>query len=171
MKKEIITIPDERIINRIFIIRGKKVMIDRDLAILYSVKSIRLREQVKRNIKRFPEDFMFQLNKQEVIFMVSQNAIPSMKHLGGHLPYVFTEQGVAMISSILNSERAIEVNIQIIRSFIKLRELLATNKEIRDKIEEMEKKYDKHLKDIFEALRQLIIQDKKPKKQIGFLRN
>ena len=146
-------------------------MIDRDLAILYSVKSIRLREQVKRNIKRFPEDFMFQLNKQEVIFMVSQNAIPSMKHLGGHLPYVFTEQGVAMISSILNSERAIEVNIQIIRSFIKLRELLATNKEIRDKIEEMEKKYDKHLKDIFEALRQLIIQDKKPKKQIGFLRN
>ena len=92
---------------------------------------------------------------------------PGLKHAPN--VFAFTEQGVAMLSSVLNSERAIEVNIQIIRSFIKLRELLATNKEIREKIEEMEKKYDKHLKDIFEALRRLIIQEEKPKKQIGFL--
>jgi len=169
-KKEIATIPDERIISRIFIIRGTKVMIDRDLAILYGVKAIVLRQAVKRNIKRFPSDFMFQIKMEEVKIMVSQNVIPSIQHLGGYLPYVFTEQGVAMLSSILNSERAIEVNIQIIRSFIKLRELLATNKEIREKIEAMEMKYDKHLKDIFEALRRLIVQEEKPKKMIGFLR-
>lgn len=148
--------------------RGRKVILDRDLAELYEIKSIALRQAVKRNGKRFPSDFMFQLNQEEVKILVSQNVIPSMKYLGGHLPYVFTEQGVAMLSSILNSDRAIEVNIQIIRSFIKLRELLATNKEIREKIEETEKKYDKNLKDIFEALRQLIIQEEKPKKQIGF---
>jgi phage regulator Rha-like protein len=113
-------------------------MLDKDLAELYGVKPIRLREQVKRNIKRFPEDFMFQLTKEETDILVSQIAIPSKKHLGGHLPYVFTEQGVAMLSSVLNSERAIMVNIQIIRAFTKLREMLATHADLRKKIEILE---------------------------------
>ncbi len=112
--KEIV--PIEVIQQKIFLIRGQKVMFDKDLAALYKVKPIRLREQVKRNRKRFPQDFMFQLNEQEIDFMVSQNAIPSRKYLGGHRPYVFTEQGIAMRSIVLNSERAIQVNIQIMRA-------------------------------------------------------
>ena len=99
----------EIIERKIFLIRGHKVMLDKDLAVLYGIKPIRLREQVKRNIQRFPDDFMLQLNDEEINLMVSQNAIPSRKHLGGHHPYVFTEQGVAMLSSVLNSERAILV--------------------------------------------------------------
>lgn len=112
---------EETIKQRIFTIRGIQVMLDRDLAELYEIKAIKLREQVKRNKKRFPLDFMFQLNEYEVEFMVSQNAIPSKQYLGGYMPYVFTEQGVASLSSILNSEKAIEVNIQIIRAFIAMR--------------------------------------------------
>lgn len=104
-KKEIVVVPDERIINRIFLIRGKKVMVDKDLAELYKVKAIALRQAVKRNLKRFPPDFMFQLNKEETKLLVSHFVIPSMKYFGGHLPYVFTEQGVAMLSSVLNSDR------------------------------------------------------------------
>ena len=167
-KKEIIIVPDERIISRIFLIRGKKVMMDKDLAELYMVKAIIFRQAVKRNIKRFPSDFMFQLNKEEVKVMVSQNVIPSLKHFGGHLPYVFTEQGVAMLSSILRSERAIQVNIQIIRTFTHLKELLSTNKDLREKIENMEKKYDKQLREIFEAIKHLLMEETKPKNPIGF---
>lgn len=111
-------IKNEEIQNRIYTIRDVQVMLDKDLAIFYGVKPIRLREQVKRNIKRFPSDFMFQLTEEEVTLMVSQNAIPSKQHLGGSLPFVFTEQGVATISAVLTSERAIEVNIQIMRAFV-----------------------------------------------------
>jgi len=118
-------IPAEVIERKIYLIRGQKVMLDKDLAVLYGAKQIRLREQVKRNIRRFPEDFMFQLDEKEIDFMVSQNAIPSRKYLGGSKPYVFTEQGVAMLSTVLNSERAIEVNIHIMRAFLKLREMIA----------------------------------------------
>lgn len=167
-KKEIIVIPGERIINKIFLIRSKKVMIDRDLAELYSVKAIVLRQAVKRNFKRFPPDFMFQLNKEEAKLLVSQNVIPSMKYFGGHLPYVFTEQGVAMLSSVLNSEKAIQVNIQIIRTFTQLRELLSTHKDLREKIENMEKKYDKKLREIFEAIKYLLAEETKLKDPIGF---
>jgi len=109
-------VPVEFIERRIFLIRGNKVMLDRDLADLYGVKPIRLREQVKRNKSRFPGDFMFQLAGEEVGFMVSQNAIPSWKHLGGYRPYVFTEHGVAMLSSVLKSQRAVQMNILIIRA-------------------------------------------------------
>ena len=161
-------IPSERIINKIHIIRGLKVMLDSDLAELYGVKPIVLRQAVKRNFKRFPDDFMFQLYKHEAELMVSQNVIPSMKYFGGHLPYVFTEQGVAMLSSVLNSDRAIEVNIQIIRTFTKLRKLLATHKDLQDKINEMEAKYDQKLKEVFDVLRQLLIQEEKPKEPLGF---
>jgi len=165
-------IPQERIERRIFLIRGQKVMLDRDLAELYGVKAIRLREQVKRNMNRFPEDFMFQLDETEVDFMVSQNAIPSRKHLGGYRPYVFTEQGVAMLSSVLKSERAIHVNIAIMRTFVKLKQILSMNKELAYKLSELERKIEKHdesIQAIFEAIRQLMAPPPiKPKPQIGF---
>ncbi|MFH1958616.1 MAG: ORF6N domain-containing protein, partial [bacterium] len=103
-------VPVEMIVSKIFFIRSQKVMLDKDLAELYGVKPIRLREQVKRNKKRFPEDFMIQLTQKELEFVVSHFAIPSKKYFGGYLPYAFTEQGVAMLSSVLNSERAIAVN-------------------------------------------------------------
>ena len=164
-------IPTEIIERKIYLIRGHKVMLDKDLASLYDVKPIRLREQVKRNLKRFPDDFMFQLNDEEIDFMVSQNAIPSRKHLGGYNPYVFTEQGVAMLSTVLNSDRAIEVNIQIMRAFVKLREMLATHKNLARKLASMEKKYDAQFKIVFDALRQLMEpQEMKKKGKIGFRR-
>ena len=159
----------QRIENKIYFVRGQKVMLDKDLAELYCIKPIRLREQVKRNVKRFPDDFMFQLNEKEIDFMVSQNAIPSRKHLGGYRPYVFMEQGVAMLSSVLNSERAITVNIQIMRTFTKLRSLLATHKDLQRKIEEMEKKYDQQFRVVFDAIRALITPPASKRKKIGFL--
>ena len=120
----------DEIRNLIYTVRGIQVMLDKDLALLYNVKPIRLREQVKRNIKRFPADFMFQLTEAEIELMVSQNAIPSKQHLGGSLPLVFTEQGVAAISAVLTNERAIEVNIQIMRAFVAMRRFIATNARI-----------------------------------------
>jgi len=153
--------------NKILLLRGLKVMLDRDIAELYGVKPIRLREQVKRNRKRFPEDFMFQLTTEEADILVSQNAIPSKKHLGGYLPYAFTEQGVAMLSTVLNSERAIMVNIQIMRTFTKLRELFATHKDLQQKIEAIESKYDQQFKIVFEAIRQLLEPPPVPEKSKG----
>lgn len=162
-------VPIEIIEKRILLIRGHKVMLDRHLAELYGVKAIRLREQVKRNKSRFPEDFMFQLTNEETNWLVSQFAIPSRKHLGGFNPYVFTEQGVAMLSSVLNSERAVQVNIAIMRAFVKLREMLATHGELARKLEELEKKYDKQFAIVFEAIRQLMQPpEPPPKRRIGF---
>ena len=161
-------IAQEAIASKIYLIRGRKIMLDRDLAQLYGVKSIRLREQVKRNIKRFPNDFMFQLNQEEADILVSQNAIPSKRSLGGYLPYVFTEQGIAMLSSILNSERAIMVNIQIMRTFVRIKEMLMTHKDLQRKIEEMERKYDQQFKVVFDTIKQLIKEEAKPKRTIGF---
>lgn len=158
----------EQIEQKIYFLRGFKVMLDKDLAELYEVKAIRLREQVRRNMTRFPGDFMFQLDDKEIEFMVSQNAIPSRKHLGGFKPFVFTEQGVAMLSSVLKNEKAIAVNIAIMRAFVKLREILLTHKELARKIEEMEKKYDSQFKVVFEAIRRLMIEEEKPKNPIGF---
>jgi hypothetical protein len=163
-----VLIPQESIANKIYLIRGRKIMLDRDLAQLYRVKPIRLREQVKRNIKRFPDDFMFRLTPEEANILVSQNAIPSKRSLGGYLPYVFTEQGVAMLSSVLKNERAITVNIQIMRTFVRIKEMLITHKDLQQKIEEMERKYDQQFRIIFDAIKQLIIKEHKPKKTIGF---
>ncbi|HAM52204.1 MAG TPA: DNA-binding protein [Nitrospiraceae bacterium] len=161
-------IPIHVIQQKIFFIRGHKVMLDKDLAILYGVKAIRLREQVKRNIKRFPEDFMLQLNNDEIDLMVSQNAIPSRKHLGGYQPYVFTEQGVAMLATVLNSETAIQANIAIMRAFVKLRQMLASNVDLARKLNALERKYDAQFKVVFDAIRQLMIPPEKKKGQIGF---
>lgn len=130
-------ISTELITSKIFVLRGKKIMLDRDLALLYSVTTKRLNEQVRRNMKRFPGDFMFQLTKTEKNELVAIcDRFDSMKH-STVLPYAFTEQGVAMLSSVLNSERAIMVNIQIMRAFIQLKRLLLTNVDLRRKIEEM----------------------------------
>ncbi len=166
-------IPIDTIQQKIMLMRGCKVMLDKDLAILYGVKPIRLREQVKRNIKRFPRDFMFQLNEKEIDFMVSQSAIPSRKYLGGHKPYVFTEQGVAMLATVLNSERAIQANIAIMRAFVKLREILSSHKDLASKLAQLERKIGKHDEEIytiFEAIRQLMSPPEKKKRRIGFKR-
>jgi len=169
MGKELVVIPSERIVSKIYILRNKKVMFDRDLAELYGVKTMVLNQAVKRNIKRFPEDFMFQLDKNEMENWKSQIVISNSVKMGlRKVPYVFTEQGVAMLSSVLNSDRAINVNIQIIRTFTKIRELLATNEALQRKVMEMERKYDGKIKEIFDTLG-LLLEDKiKPKGQIGF---
>lgn len=161
-------VPIERIESKIFLMRGKKIMLDKDLAELYGVKPIALRQQVKRNIDRFPEDFMFQLTKEEVDILVSHFVIPSKKHLGGYLPYAFTEQGVAMLSSVLNSKTAILVNIQIIRVFTRLQEMVLSNEALKRKIEAMEKKYDHQFKVVFDALKSLLSSPAKKIKRIGF---
>jgi hypothetical protein len=159
----------ERIENKILLIRGHKVMLDRDLAKLYEVETIRLREQVKRNYERFPDDFMFQLSDNEADILVSQNAIPSRKSLGGYLPYVFTEQGVAMLSSVLRSKRAIAVNIQIMRTFVKLKRMISDNEELAKRLDELESKYDKQFNVVFDAIRQLMAPPPAPpKRKIGF---
>ncbi len=162
----------EIIERKIFLIRGHKVMLDKDLAVLYGIKPIRLREQVKRNIQRFPDDFMLQLNDEEINLMVSQNAIPSRKHLGGHHPYVFTEQGVAMLSSVLNTERAIQANIVIMRAFVKLRQFILSHKELNYRLKLLEANMDKHdheIQAILGAIRKLMEPPpEKPKMPIGF---
>ena len=145
----------EIIATRIILVRGKRVMLDNDLAMLYEVKTKRLNEQVMRNRARFPEDFMFQLTQEEVGLLRSQNATSKR---GGrrYLPYVFTQEGVVMLSSVLNGERAIMVNIQIMRAFAQLRRMLLTNRDLRRKIEAMEKKYDKQPVIVFRAIKQLL---------------
>lgn len=154
---------------KIYIIRGLKVMIDRDLAALYEVETRVLKQAVKRNIIRFPEDFMFVLTKQEFEDWRSHSVISNSDMMGlRYAPMVFTEQGVAMLSSVLNSERAIQVNIQIMRTFSKLRRMLADHADLKRKIEDMEKKYDEHFRIVFEALKKLLIEDEKPKRKIGF---
>lgn len=160
-------IPSERIVSKILIIRNKKVMLDKDLAELYGVKTKVLNLAVKRNMKRFPEDFMFRLTKEEFKNLRFQIVTSSW---GGTRtePYVFTEQGVAMLSSVLNSDRAISVNIQIIRTFTKIRELLATNESLQRKLMDIERKYDTQIKKIFDVLELLLVEEKEPKRKIGF---
>jgi len=169
MSKEIV--PHEVLASKIFLIRGHKVMLDRDLAQLYGIEPKRLNEQVKRNRKRFPPDFMLQLTKEEGANVLRSQNATLKKGRGMHLkylPFAFTENGVAMLSSVLNSERAIEVNIQIMRTFTKLRELLNTHADLRRKLEEMEKKYDYQFKVIFDAIKSLISTPDEPAKKIGF---
>lgn len=202
-------IPNERIMNQIYFIRGEKVMFDRDLAELYGVTTGNLNKAVKRNSDRFPKDFMFQLSEKEANAFSSfqfgilndenlksqsvtssdkkslrfqsgilvnnenlrfQNGISSY---GGrrYAPYVFTEQGIAMLSAVLKSKRAIAVSIQIVRTFVKLREILSTHKQLREKVELMEDKYDKSFKVVFQMIARLMKEDTQPKKRIGFYDN
>jgi len=162
-------IPQEIIENKILLIRGKKIMLDMDLARLYGIETKTFNRAVKRNLERFPEEFMFQLNQSETKNLRYQIGTSSW---GGrrYLPYAFTEYGVAMLSSVLNSKKAIQVNIQIIKTFVRLRELIVSNKELRQKIEELEKKNEKKFKVIFDVIRRLLDAGKKePAGKIGFM--
>ena len=189
-------VPNERIMSQIYFIRGEKVMFDRDLAELYGVTTGNLNKAVKRNIERFPKDFMFQLSEKEATaFSRFQNGSLSDENwksqivtldnsenlrfqngsssYGGrrYAPYVFTEQGVAMLSAVLKSKRAVAVSIQIVRTFVKLREILSTHKQLREKVELMEDKYDKSFKVVFQMIARLMKEDTQPKKRIGFYDN
>ena len=164
-------IPDEVVITKILLIRGKKVMIDKDIAELYGVQTKRLNEQVKRNNKRFPDDFMFQLTQEEKDEVVANcDHLKTLKY-SPNLPFVFTEYGAVMLASVLNSDRAIDVNIQIVRIFTRLKEMLLTNKDILLKLEQLENKvsgHDENIKLIFEYLKKLLTPPQEPRKRIGF---
>jgi hypothetical protein len=170
-------VPTEVIEQHIYLIRNQKVMLDRDLADLYGVQTKVLNQAVKRNLDRFPEDFMFQLNEEEariwwkhILAQRLRSQIVTLKQ-GQHLkyqPYAFTEHGILMLSSVLRSERAIAVNIAIMRTFVKLREILASQKDLVYRLDELEKKCDRHFQVVFDAIRQLMAPPEKPKHQIGF---
>ena len=162
-------VPVERITSKIYLIRGQKVMLDRDLAELYGVATKVLKQAVRRNSKRFPEEFMFELSGEEFKNWRSQFVTSKSDRMGlRYRPMAFTEQGVAMLSSVLNSERAVQVNIQIMRAFTKLRQMLATHEDLRRKIEEMEQKYDQQFQVVFDAIKLLLEAEEKPKPKIGF---
>jgi phage regulator Rha-like protein len=149
-------------------LRGEKVLLDRDLAELYGVETRVLKQAVRRNRKRFPEDFMFELTEDENRALRSQNVTLKRGQHSKYLPFAFTEQGVAMLSSVLNSDRAIEVNIAIMRAFVQLRKMIASNEELARKLDELEEKYDEQFRIVFDAIRALIEHDEKPPKKIGF---
>lgn len=168
MVKKLGLIPEQRVEEVILFMRGQKVILDADLAKLYGATTKRLNEQVKRNRERFPEDFMFQLTKEE-----KSEVVANCDHLSGlkfspALPYAFTEHGAIMAASVLNTPRAIEASIFVVRAFVKLRTLLATHKELERKLIALENKYDEQFKIVFEAIRQLMLPPEKPRRPIGF---
>jgi len=169
MKKNLALIPIEVIENKIYLIRGVKVMLDSDLARLYGVETFNLNKAVKRNIERFPNDFMFQLTKREFRNLIFQFGISSLKHGGSrYAPYVFTEQGVAMLSAVLKSKRAVQMSIMIVRAFIKLREMLATHKNLVrefEKMKKVQKEQGQHIINILNVISRLL---NPPKEPIGF---
>ena len=163
----------QEIETKIYDIRKQKVMLDFDLSKLYEVETRALKQAVKRNIDRFLNDFMFMLTDDEVNEMVSQNVIPSKSYFGGALPFAFTEQGVSMLSSVLRSQKAIQVNIAIMRAFVFIRQYALTHKDLTDKLKELETKYNKQFSDVYEAINYLLKKDKqeieqKERKRIGF---
>jgi hypothetical protein len=174
-EKKSITPADEAVISKIYYIRQQKVMLDRDLAELYGVETKVLKQAVRRNAGRFPEDFMFEMSREELETWRSQNVTSNLGDRKGlrYAPFCFTEQGVTMLSCILNSERAIAVNIQIIRIFARLRAMVLTHKDILLKLEQLERKvtaHDEDIKMIFDALKQLLNPPQEPRPKIGFKR-
>jgi hypothetical protein len=169
MNKDVALVPAERIERSILLIRGHKVILDTDLAALYGVETGQLVRAVKRNLSRFPHDFMFQLSKDE--FENLRCHFGTSSQWGGrrYPPYAFTEQGVAMLSSILKSRRAVQVNIEIMRTFVRLRRILASNADLARKLDELENKYDAQFRVVFEAIRQLMASPEPKKRPIGFL--
>lgn len=161
-------VPVERIKKAILLIRRQKVMLDADLATLYGVETRVLIQAVKRNLERFPEDFMFQLSQKEFTLLRSQSVTSSDWGGRRYPPYAFTEQGVAMLSSVLRSPRAIQVNIEIMRAFIRLRQILASHAELAQKLDALEKKYDAQFKVVFDAIRQLMAPPEPKRRPIGF---
>lgn len=174
-KKTELLLPVERITSKIYLLRNEKVLIDRDLAELYGVESRELNQAVKRNIERFPEDFMFQLTREEYNSLRSQFVTLKRGQHSKYLPYAFTEQGVAMLSSVLNSERAVQVNIAIMRAFVQMRMFLQSSDALAKKLNGLEKetkkkfaKQQEQIKFIFEAIKELMLEKAKPKRKIGF---
>ena len=168
MASKQLPIPVERIESAILLIRGEKVLLGRTLAELYGVETKQLKRAVRRNIRRFPSDFMFELTKEEYEFLRYQFGTLKRGEHSKYLPLAFTEQGVAMLSSVLNSNRAIEVNILIMRAFVRLRGMISSHKELLRKLEDMEMKYDQQIQGVFEAIRQLMTPPDSPRKKIGF---
>ena len=169
MTKSLVKIPLERIEESILLIRGEKVILDSDLAALYGVSTSRFNEQVKRNRGRFPTDFSFRLTKDEWKSLISQFATSKLGRGGRQkLPYVFTEHGAIMAANILNSNRAIEASVQVVRAFVKLRQMLASNAELARKLDQLERKYDHQFKIVFDAIRQLMSPPPGKPKVIGF---
>ena len=166
-KKDIALVPSERIEQAIYLIRGLKVMLDRDLAALYQVETRVLNQAVTRNIRRFPDDFMFELTREEIM-KISQTVISSADLKFSKRVRAFTEQGVAMLSSVLRSERAMDVNITIMRTFVKLRQMLETHVKLARKLAELENKYDKQFRVVFEVLNELMTPPEPKQKEIGF---
>jgi phage regulator Rha-like protein len=170
MEGQVAMIPAERIEKAILSIRGEKVMLDSDLAELYGVETRVLNQAVKRNASRFPEDFMFQLNADEIAKLNrSQIVIGSQKHRDPRFPpYAFTEHGALMLANVLNSERAAQTSVQVVRVFVRLRQMLASNAELSRKLAALENKYDAQFKVVFDAIRQLMSPPVRPKREIGF---
>ncbi len=169
MNRTFVTVPVERVENAILFIRGEKVMLDRDLAALYDIPTKVLKQAVRRNIDRFPDDLMFVLDKTEFEAWRSQFVTSKSDRKGlRYPPMAFTEQGVAMLSSVLNSQRAVQVNIAVMRTFVRLRQMLISNAGLARKLEQLEKKYDHQFKVVFDAIRQLMIPPEPKLKQIGF---
>jgi len=170
MAKSSSLVPVERIESLVLVIRGERVMLDADLARLYGTTTKRLNQQVRRNRRRFPHDFMFELTAQEGTALMSQNVTSKPQGRGGRRgpPFAFTEQGVAMLSSVLNSERAVEVNILIMRAFVKLRRLLATHADLARKVDALERRYDGQFKIIFDAIRELMKPPEPKRRAVGF---
>jgi len=169
--KALITIESDAIENKIFVVRGHRVMLDTDLAVLYEVTTKTLKQAVKRNINRFPADFMFQLDAQEWENLRCQIGISSSHGGRRAMPYAFTEQGVAMLSSVLNATRAVQVNIAIMRTFVQLRRLMDNNRDLARRIDSLEARYDEQFSAVFDAIKQLITDEgrRKSKPPIGFL--
>ena len=166
--KETQLLPSELIERRILLIRGQRVMVDADLSMLYGVATKRLKEQVKRNPNRFPPDFMFELTPEEKGEVVANcDHLRRLKY-SPYPPFVFSEHGVLMLANVLNNPRAGEISVQIVRTFVRLRTMLATHKEMARQVEEMEKKYDSQFRIVFDALRRLLEPPEKPKRRIGF---
>ena len=167
MNAQVSLVPVERIERAIILVRGEKVMLDRDLAAIYGVETKALNQAVKRNSSRFPYDFMFQLTKEELANLKSQFVTSSW---GGvrKLPYAFTEHGALMLANVLNSERAAQTSVMVVRAFVRLRQLLSSNAELARKLETMEKKYDAQFKVVFDAIRQLMSPAETKRKEIGF---
>lgn len=169
MDGQISLVPMERIERAIILVRGEKVMLDSELAEIYGVETKVLNQAVRRNVSRFPIDFMFQLTPEEAESLRSQ-IVTSNEGRGGrrYLPYAFTEHGALMLANVLNSERAAQTSVQVVRAFVKLRQMLASNAELARKLAAMEKKYDAQFKVVFDAIRQLMSPPEKPKREIGF---
>jgi hypothetical protein len=172
LSKALVQVPTEFVENAILLVRGERVILDADLAKLYGVTTARLNQQVKRNLERFPSDFMFELTKKEYESLMLQIATSSVTHGGRRkLPFVFTEHGAIMAANVPNSKTAVQASVQVVRAFIRLRQMLTSNAELARKLSDLERKYDSQFRVVFDAIRQLMTPSEPQRKQIGFAKS